>query len=85
MVGGITLQEPAIDLAIATAIISAFWQTSLKDNYCIFGELGLSGEIRQVKAADLRKKEAVRLGFKIPDIYQTISGFSSFLKKNSLK
>ncbi len=63
VVGGFKLREPACDLAVAAAIASAYKNKQIKDKYCIFGELGLSGEIRPVLASEKRAKEASRLGF----------------------
>lgn len=63
VVGGFKLREPACDLAVAVAVASAYKNKQIKDKYCIFGELGLSGEIRPVLASEKRAKEASRLGF----------------------
>jgi len=63
VIGGVKLREPACDLAVAVAIASAFKNYKIKDNYCLFGELGLSGEIRPALAFEKRAKEAGRLGF----------------------
>ena len=61
--GGIRIAEPAADLAVAAALISALTQKALPADAIFFGELGLSGEIRQVAQADLRLNEASKLGF----------------------
>jgi DNA repair protein RadA/Sms len=63
VVGGITLQEPAADLAICMAIASAAKGMQLRKNAVVFGELGLSGEVRHVPHVDKRLKEAKKLGF----------------------
>ena len=68
--GGITLTEPAGDLGIATAILSSFFDISLPPHYIVFGEIGLSGEIRSVRGAERRIAEAEQLGYHsgmIPD------------------
>lgn len=65
VVGGIKLAEPAADLAICMAIGSAAKGLQLKDNAVVFGEVGLSGEIRHVPFADKRLAEALKLGFKV--------------------
>lgn len=63
IVGGIRLTEPAADLAICMAIASASKGMQLKKNLVVFGEVGLSGEVRHVPHADKRLKEAKKLGF----------------------
>ncbi len=63
IVGGIRIQEPAADLAVVMAIASAAKGLQLKKNAVVFGEVGLSGEIRHVPYADKRLAEAKKLGF----------------------
>ena len=63
VVGGIAIDEPAADLAIAMAIASASKGMQLKKNAVVFGELGLSGEVRHVPHIDKRIAEAKKLGF----------------------
>lgn len=63
--GGLKVTEPACDLAVAGAIVSGLTQKPLPANMVIFGEIGLSGEIRNVPQPDLRLKEASKLGFEI--------------------
>ncbi len=63
VVGGIGVNEPAADLAICMAIASADKGMQLKKNAVVFGELGLSGEIRHVPHIDKRVAEAKKLGF----------------------
>ncbi len=62
--GGIKIEDPAVDLAVALAIISAFKEQKVLANTVVFGEVGLSGEIRSVAQAILRINEAEKLGFK---------------------
>ena len=62
--GGLRISEPAADLGIALAIASAFRNVAIADDTAAFGELGLSGEIRNVHAAARRASEARRLGFR---------------------
>lgn len=64
IVGGIRLNEPAADLAVAMAVASAAKGLKLKDDAVVFGELGLSGEVRHVHMAEARVREAKKLGFK---------------------
>ncbi len=61
--GGLRIGEPAADLAVAAALISAACDRPVPENCVIFGELGLSGEVRAVSQAEARLKEAAKLGF----------------------
>lgn len=61
--GGLKISEPAADLAVAMAVISSLTNKALPADMVIFGEIGLSGEIRSVAQANLRLKEAIKLGF----------------------
>lgn len=63
VVGGMRIQEPAADLAVASALISAFTNKPIAKEAVIFGEIGLSGEIRKVANSSMRLKEAEKLGF----------------------
>lgn len=63
IVGGLKISEPAADLAIAMSICSAAKNKQLKDNAVVFGELGLSGEIRHVPYIERRIEESQKLGF----------------------
>lgn len=73
--GGLRLDEPSADLAIALALISGITDRALPDDLIAFGEIGLSGECRAVSHFDYRVKEASRLGF----------SSIVFPKKNSVK
>ncbi len=72
--GGVKVQEPAIDLPIALAIISSYKNKAFDPKTLAFGEIGLAGEIRSVDQSEQRIKEAEKLGFK-----------SIFLPKANLK
>ena len=61
--GGLRISEPAADLAVALAVISSLTNKPLPADMVIFGEIGLSGEIRAVSQPSLRLKEAGKLGF----------------------
>jgi len=63
IVGGIRITEPAADLAVCMAIASAARGMQLKKNAAVFGEVGLSGEVRHVPFAEKRVAEAKKLGF----------------------
>ena len=64
LAGGIRMNEPAMDLGIVMAIISSFQNKPISSEMMIFGEVGLSGEVRAVSMPALRVAEAKRLGFK---------------------
>ncbi len=61
--GGLRVTEPAADMAVAAALISAASDVPTDPQMVFFGEIGLSGELRQVAQAELRLKEAAKLGF----------------------
>lgn len=62
--GGVRLDEPAIDLAMALAIVSSYRNKGLPAQDCFVGEIGLTGEIRRVNLIEQRIKEAAKLGFR---------------------
>lgn len=62
--GGVKLDEPAIDLAIAISIASSFRDKPTRPTDCIIGEVGLTGEVRRVSRIEQRVQEAEKLGFK---------------------
>ena len=64
IVGGIKITDPAADLAVCMAIASASKEMMLKDDDVVFGEVGLSGEVRHVVHVDKRAQEAKKMGFK---------------------
>ena len=61
--GGMKIQEPAIDLGVAMAIVSSFKNRPVDESVVVFGEVGLSGEVRAVSMAEQRVQEAKKLGF----------------------
>lgn len=63
IVGGIRLDEPAADLAVAMALVSGLRDIPIDENTVTFGEIGLSGELRSVPRAQARVNEAARMGF----------------------
>ena len=63
IVGGMRLDEPAADLAVAMALVSGFKDVAIDEKLIAFGEIGLSGELRSVPRAQARINEAARLGF----------------------
>ena len=64
VVGGLELDEPAVDLPVALALISGLKDVAIPSDTVAFGEIGLTGEIRSVSNADIRISEAARMGFK---------------------
>lgn len=77
VIGGIKVDEPAVDLAIAIAIVSSYKNVVIDNKTVFIGEIGLTGEIRNVTNMEKRVKEAVRMG------YTTI--VSSFSQIDTLK
>jgi DNA repair protein RadA/Sms len=61
--GGLRIGEPAADLAVAAALISALTESPVPAETVVFGEIGLSGRVRPVSHSDARLKEAAKLGF----------------------
>lgn len=57
------MNEPAMDLAIVMALISSYKEKPLEEGIMVFGEIGLSGEIRAVSMSSQRVAEAAKLGF----------------------
>ncbi|MBV6342164.1 DNA repair protein RadA [Candidatus Magnetobacterium casense] len=64
VVGGLRISEPAFDLGIVTTIASSFLDRPVEESIFVFGEVGLSGEIRAVSQAEARIKEGAKIGFK---------------------
>ncbi len=63
IVGGLRINEPAVDLAVAAAIASSFRNKKVKQELALVGEVGLSGELRSISQMDRRLAEAAKLGF----------------------
>lgn len=61
--GGVKINEPAIDLAVAVSIASSYKENGTKPTECFIGEIGLTGEIRRVNSIEQRVREAQKLGF----------------------
>ena len=61
--GGLRIAEPAADLAVAAALVSALGGKPVPPDAVVFGEIGLAGEVRAVSQSDARLKEAAKLGF----------------------
>ena len=80
--GGISIDDPAIDLAVVAAILSSNEDIPIGDGFCFAGEVGLSGEIRPVNRVDQRIQEAEKLGFTTIFVskYNKISLKNTFIK-----
>lgn len=76
VVGGIKINEPAVDLAVCAAIISSYKNKPLPQDLCIYGEVGLMGEIRNVVHLKSRQMECKKLGFQIIEKYKDLSELS---------
>lgn len=62
--GGFRVSDPGLDLAIASAVISSYYDRPIGEGICLAGEIGLSGEVRPAPRTEQRINEAARLGFK---------------------
>ena len=70
VVGGMKVSEPAVDLAVAAALVSSYRNRPVPKGVLVFGEVGLTGEVRRVSAPERRISDAINLGFTkfiIPD------------------
>ena len=76
--GGISIADPAIDLAVIVAILSSYHDINVSENFCFAAEVGLSGEIRPVPKTEQRIQEASKLGFDTI----VISKFAKVSKQN---
>lgn len=77
--GGITVEDPSIDLAVIAAVLSSNEDESIPQNFCFAAEVGLAGEIRPISRIDQRIKEAEKLGYK--KIF--VSKYNKFEKRNN--
>ena len=89
LAGGIKMNEPAVDLGIVMAIASSYKNQSVSEEMVVFGEVGLSGEVRAVSMPEQRVTEARKLGFKIcvipevsKDVVKDIEGIEIIGVKN---
>lgn len=70
IVGGLKIKDPAIDIAIAVAIVSSLFKKPLNENNIYIGEIGLCGEIRKVSQIEKRAKEVQKFGFCLIEGYK---------------
>jgi DNA repair protein RadA/Sms len=64
VVGGLYIEEPAIDLGVVVAVVSSLREVVLDPHLVVFGEVGLTGEVRAVGQVEARLREAAKLGFR---------------------
>jgi DNA repair protein RadA/Sms len=64
VVGGLRVEEPALDLGVVVAVASSLREMPLEPHLVVFGEVGLTGEVRAVTQVDTRLREAAKLGFR---------------------
>ena len=64
IVGGLKIDEPAVDLGIIAAVASSFRERPIANQTVVMGEVGLAGEVRAISQAEARIKDAAKLGFK---------------------
>ena len=81
--GGMKMNEPALDLAIVMALISSYKDRPVDEKTVIFGEVGLSGEVRAVSMAEQRVNEAVKLGF--TRCIMPLVSFEKLKKRNDIE
>ncbi|HSG44828.1 MAG TPA: DNA repair protein RadA [Anaerolineales bacterium] len=80
VVGGLQIDEPAADLAIAAAIASSWTDASVKADVVLIGEIGLAGELRMPSQMQARLKEAAKLGFKTAIVPKAIRKSENYPK-----
>ena len=88
IVGGISVNDSAADAAVALAIASAFFDTAVPDQMAVFGEVGLGGELRSVRAFERRITEISRMGFTsalIPRLQKKIPAPIQLLESGNIK
>ena len=80
--GGIKSEDPSLDLAIVSAILSSYHDTPLNEKVCFASEIGLSGELRPVTKLDQRISEAEKLGY---EVFMTSNFRKENIKKKRIK
>jgi DNA repair protein RadA/Sms len=63
VVGGLRIDEPAVDLGVIAAVASSFREKAINAQTLVMGEVGLAGEVRAISQAESRLKDAAKLGF----------------------
>ncbi len=80
--GGVKSQDPSLDLAIISAILSSYHDTPLNEKICFASEIGLSGELRPVLKLDKRISEAEKLGYQM---FVTSNFKNNHIESNGIK
>jgi DNA repair protein RadA/Sms len=80
IVGGVKVEDPAIDLAVVCSVLSSNFDIPIPDKVCFAAEVGLTGEVRSVNHAEQRISEAEKLGFE--KIYISKFNLKGIQKKN---
>lgn len=81
IVSGLHTKDPAVDLAVVSAIVSSFYSISISKESLFFAEVGLGSEVRTVTAQERRHKEAVKLGYKMIYSSGSIKTLKDLVKK----
>jgi len=79
VVGGVRVDEPAVDLPVAAAIVSSYFGRPVREDIVLFGEIGLTGEVRRVRLEELRQKEAEKNSLKVPKRIKGVEEITEFL------
>src|SRR5215813_6990800 len=82
--GGLRINEPAADLAVAAALLSSLADEPVPADMVVFGEIGLGGEVRAVGQREARLKEAAKLGFHTALVPRSRSGASTGLRAEGI-
>ena len=80
--GGVKSEDPSLDLAIVSAVLSSYHDTPLNEKICFASEIGLSGELRPVTKLDKRISEAEKLGY---DVFVTSNFKKEFIEERNIK
>lgn len=87
VVGGLKVNEPALDLAVAAAVVSTLKNVAVDPKFVFFGEIGLAGEIRRVRFGERRMKEAERFGFVVvqaEDLQQVVAMIAPLVRRRRM-
>ena len=79
VVGGVKVDEPAVDLPVAAAIVSSYFERPVREDVALFGEIGLTGEVRRVKLEEVREKEAKKNNLKTFKSIKTLKDLTKLI------
>ena len=80
--GGVKSEDPSLDLAIVSAVLSSYHDTPLNEKICFASEIGLSGELRPVSKLNKRISEAEKLGY---EVFVTSNFKKEFIEERNIK